>query len=74
MHNLGTQQTETLGEDAKRTQELAQIGLILQGGPDSKSARRWEQIWESDSMIIAPNFKLAAKVTIKDICETEITN
>ena len=32
LHNLGTQQIETLGEDAKRTWELAQIDLILERG------------------------------------------
>ena len=29
LHNLGTQQIETLGEDVKRTRESAQIDLIL---------------------------------------------
>ena len=29
LHNLGTQQTKILREDAKRTQESAQIDLIL---------------------------------------------
>ena len=41
MHNLGTQQTETLEEDAKRIQESSQMDLILRargGGelPDQK--------------------------------------
>ena len=64
MHNLGTQLIETLGEDAKRTQELAQIDLILEGwggggeGADSKLERRLEQTCEFDSMII----KLAARI------------
>ena len=60
---MGTQHIETLGEDAKRTRELAQIDLILQGrgggeGADSKLERRLEQTCESDSMII----ELAARI------------
>ena len=62
MHNLDTQQIETLGEDAKRIRESSQMDLILQGGAASKSKKRLEQTWESDSMIIALNSKLAAKV------------
>ena len=62
MHNLGTQQTKTLEEDAKRIQESSQMDLILQGWAASKSERKLEQTWESDSMIIASNSKLAAKV------------
>ena len=62
MHNLGTQQTETLEEDAKRIRESSQMDLILEGGAASKSKRRLEQTSESDCMIIASNSKLAAKV------------
>ena len=62
LHNLGTQQTETLEEDVKRIQESSQMDLILQGGVASISKRRLEQTWESDSMIITSNFKLATKV------------
>ena len=62
MHNLGTQQIETLEEDAKRIQESSQMDLILKEGAASKLERRLEQTWESNSMIIASNSKLAAKV------------
>ena len=62
MHNLGTQQIETLEEDAKRIQESSQMDLILKEGAASKLERRLEQTWEFDSMIIASNSKLAAKV------------
>ena len=32
LHNLGTQQIETLLEDAKRNRESSQMDLVLQGG------------------------------------------
>ena len=70
MHNLGTQQTETLVEDAKRNRESSQVDLILQGGAASKSEKRLEQTWESDSMIIASNSRLATKVRAHLIAST----
>jgi len=62
LHNLDTQQIETLEEDAKRIRESSQMDLILKEGAASKLERRLEQTWESDSMIITSNSKLAAKV------------
>ena len=62
LHNLGTQQIETLEEDAKRIRESSQMDLTLQRGAASRLERRLEQTWESNSMIIASNSKLAAKV------------
>ena len=42
LHNLGTQQIKTLGEDVKRIQKEAQMDLILQWEAASKSKRKLE--------------------------------
>ena len=41
---------------------ILQKGGVGGGGAASKSERRLEQTWESDSMISASNSKLAVKV------------
>ena len=42
LHNLGTQQIKTLGEDVKRIQKEAQMDLIFQWEAASKSERKLE--------------------------------
>ena len=44
LHNLGTQQTETLVEDAKRNRESSQVDLILQEGQLPNQKEDWNKL------------------------------